>query len=99
VSLRARVSGILVAAVALALSVAPSAASACAVCTGGQDDETLAAFLAGTITLSLLPLAMIGGLVWWLRRRARQLAAEEAAGVIRLPVSGSRSGPRPRSAA
>jgi ABC-type spermidine/putrescine transport system permease subunit II len=54
--------------------LAPSLAAACAVCFTGRSDETRVAFLATTVLLTALPLAMIGSLVWWLRRRAQQLA-------------------------
>jgi hypothetical protein len=80
--------------VALLVLLAPGAARACAVCTGQDDDSVNAAFLAGTLLLSLAPLAWIGGIVWWAVRRARRLRAEEAAGVIRLPPPSTR--PRPR---
>ena len=59
------------------LACAPRVALACSVCSAGRDDETRAAFLATTGLLTFLPLAMVGGLVWWLRRRARQLEAAE----------------------
>jgi hypothetical protein len=49
----------------------PRVAAACAVCMAGYNDETRQAFLASTAFMSLLPLLLIGGLVWWLRRRAR----------------------------
>jgi hypothetical protein len=65
-------------AVALA-PLAPRAADACAVCMSGRDDDTQRAFLLGTILLSTLPLALIGGLALWLRRRARAAAARDAA--------------------
>ncbi len=55
------------------LMASPAAALACSVCTGQQDDSVNAAFLAGTIFLSVLPLAWIGGVTWFLVRRARQL--------------------------
>jgi cbb3-type cytochrome oxidase subunit 3 len=71
--------------VALVVALAPRAALACSVCTGQDDESVNAAFLAGTILLSLLPLLWIGGVAWFLARRARRLRAEEAAGVIRLP--------------
>jgi hypothetical protein len=51
-------------------------ADACAVCFSGRD-ETRAAFLATTLGLSALPLAMIGGLAFWLRRRALALREQE----------------------
>ncbi len=54
----------------------PRAAAACAVCTSGREDETQLAFLLTTIFMSILPLAIVGGGVWWLVRRSRQLNAE-----------------------
>ncbi len=53
----------------------PRAAWACAVCTGQDDAAFSLAMLKGTALLSLLPLALIGSLVWYLRRRAREIAA------------------------
>lgn len=35
----------------------------------------LLAFAIGSVFLSVTPLAVIGGAVWYLRRRARELAA------------------------
>ena len=58
---------------------APEAASACAVCTGGGTDEVRYAFIWTTGFLSALPLGLIGGLVWFLRRRARELAERSLA--------------------
>jgi cbb3-type cytochrome oxidase subunit 3 len=75
--------------IVLALS-APDVARACSVCTGQDDDSVNAAFLAGTLLLSVLPLAWIGGVAWWLARRARRLRDEAAAGVIRLPLPDAR---------
>ena len=49
------------------------------------------AFIYATAFMTFLPLGLIGALVFWLRRRARQLDAEEAAGVIRLPTSPPRT--------
>jgi hypothetical protein len=56
------------------------------VCTAGRDDETAAAFFGTTILLSLLPLAFVGGLILWLRRRARALEAERRAREAPAPV-------------
>lgn len=69
---------------------APGAALACAMCVSGRDDDVQAAFAIGSAFLSVLPLLLIGGGVLWLRRRARRIAAEEAAGVIRLPDPATR---------
>lgn len=64
----------LVAIAIAAIALAPRAALACSVCSAGRDDEARAAFLGTTALLSLLPLALIGGLAWWVRRRSRELA-------------------------
>ncbi len=45
-------------------------AFACAVCFDAND-ESRGAFLGTTILLSLMPLAMIGGLVYWVWRRSK----------------------------
>jgi hypothetical protein len=70
-------------ALAVALLVAaaaalPRAAEACAVCMSGREDDTSRAFLLGTLLLSTLPLALIGGLALWIRRRAREVAPAPA---------------------
>ena len=68
----------------------PEAATACAVCTGGQTEETRYAFLWTTGFLSALPLGLIGGLAWYLRRRAREIGAralDPAAGFSRSASS------------
>ena len=62
------------------LVLAPRAALACSVCMAGRDDETRAAFLLTTLFLTLLPLALIGGVVWWLTRRARALEQQRSVG-------------------
>ena len=77
-----------IAALAVALlGAAPRAAEACSACTVGRDDETRFAFLATTVFLSVLPLAMVGGLLWWLRRRARALEARRAEGAAATAAS------------
>jgi len=60
------------------LAALPRAAEACAVCMSGREDDTQRAFLAGTLLLSTLPLALIGGIAWWIRRRVREEAAAAA---------------------
>ena len=54
----------------------PRLAAACAVCFTGRADETRIAFLATTGLLSALPILLIGSLIWWVRRRARQIREE-----------------------
>ena len=56
--------------IALAIVLSPQLASACSVCMTGKDDETRLAFIVATAFMTFLPLALIGGFVWWLRRRA-----------------------------
>jgi hypothetical protein len=60
--------------VALAL---PEIAAACPMCLAGQGSGgTGRAFAIGSVFLSITPLAVIGGAVWYLRRRSRALAAD-----------------------
>lgn len=47
--------------------------------------SALHAFYATTALLSLLPLALVGGLVYWLYRRSRELS-EETAGEVDPPL-------------
>ena len=60
---------------ALGLWLAPALAQACAVCMGGQEEESQWAFILMTVFMSGLPLAMIGGLAWFVRRAYRQREA------------------------
>jgi len=53
--------------VLLGLSL-PDSSVACSVCFDATD-ENRSAFIGTTIFLSLFPLAMIGGGLWWLSRR------------------------------
>jgi len=67
------------AALAAALAAAPEAASACASCVSGAGDEpTQTAYRVGALMFTVLPLAFLGGFVWWIVRRSRALAAQEA---------------------
>lgn len=62
-----------------ALGSWPSVCAACAVCNDPKNTESQAAFLNMTIFMSLFPLALIGGMGLWLRRRMKALEAQEAA--------------------
>jgi len=66
--MRTRLVSRIVPAGALLSLVSPALAHACAVCGGGTDRMRIA-FLISTGFLSLLPLALIFGGVWWLRRQ------------------------------
>jgi hypothetical protein len=70
-----RATGALVLASAL-LAVLPEVAMACPVCFSASD-ENREAFLATTAFLSLLPLGMVAGAGFWMRRRSREIDAEE----------------------
>jgi hypothetical protein len=61
------------AALALALAFVPEIAWACPGCFVGKNDENRVAFIAMTGFLTLLPLALIGGAVWWYLRRLRDV--------------------------
>ena len=67
----------------------PELAQACAVCGAGQQEDTRLAFILTTAFMTFLPLSMMGGAVWWLCRRARQLesAQPEVRGVEVAPLS------------
>lgn len=62
-------------AAALSAWLVPRAALACTVCSPGQNDPAQAGLLWGTLLLSVLPLAFIGSVVFFLVRRARRAAA------------------------
>ena len=55
----------------------PGAAHACAVCGAAVMERNQSVFLGTTILLSLLPLALIGGSLWWIRRHAGERLAGE----------------------
>ena len=73
-AIRGALGWVLVMAAALLLA-APEAAEACSVCSAAQDDSVREAFLVTTVFLSVLPLLLVGGFAWWLRRRVRELEA------------------------
>lgn len=57
----------------------PQAAWACAVCNAGQVESSRLAFILMTAMLSILPFLLVGSVLWWVRRRARELNALESA--------------------
>ncbi len=65
------VQGAFAAVTAALLSSAPTIAQACSVCLTGREDDNRIAFLTTTVFLSVLPLAILGGVVYWVWRRAR----------------------------
>jgi len=63
-------------AVAVLVVWSPGISQACSVCSTGREDENRLAFILTTAFLTFLPLSMIGGFVWYLRRRYLQLELE-----------------------
>jgi hypothetical protein len=64
------------ASVAVAILVlAPKASLACAVCFQAKSDATRIAFIASTAAMTFLPLAVVGGVAWWVRRKFVQAEA------------------------
>ncbi len=59
----------------LLVLAAPSVGQACAVCAGGAEEEVRAAFIATTGFLTFCPLLMIGGVIFWFRRRFKEMEA------------------------
>jgi hypothetical protein len=55
----------------------PGAAFACPVCGLAGSEDANGAYLAITLVLSALPLAMIGGVVVWIRRRVNAADHDE----------------------
>lgn len=66
---------------ALALVSWPAPALACPVCFWGQSNS-MVAYVATAVFLSLLPLAMIGAIGLWIRRRLRDERAKVQAGSL-----------------
>ncbi len=61
----------------LLVLAAPSVGQACAVCAGGAEEEVRSAFIATTGFLTFAPLLMIGGAIFWFRRRFKEMEAAE----------------------
>lgn len=69
-----RVTGWIAAGQALGMLAVPRIIHACSVCSAGTDDASRTAFILTTAFLTFLPLMLVGGGVWWLRRRTQQLS-------------------------
>ena len=54
-----------------------SPAWACPVCSGGDAEASRVAFLLTTALMSIVPLAFVGGVVYYLSRRLKQTAGEQ----------------------
>ncbi len=51
------------------LVLSPETAEACAVCFQSKSDASRVAFIASTAVMTFLPLLVIGGVAWWVRRQ------------------------------
>jgi hypothetical protein len=72
---------------AVLLALAPELAHACAVCGAYADeDQSRLAYIATSIALSVLPLALFGGFLLWLRAKHRRQSRPNT-GVAQLPTS------------
>ena len=54
----------------VAFALLPNSAFACSVCYSANDSNRLA-FIGTTAFLSLFPLAMVGGITWWIWRQVQ----------------------------
>lgn len=59
----------------LSVLIAPSSLLACSVCFTAKE-ETLNAYYGTAIMLSILPVAMVGGLVFWVRHRYKNVSTD-----------------------
>ncbi|MFQ5514580.1 MAG: hypothetical protein ACE5FG_09070 [Myxococcota bacterium] len=57
----------------------PRSAAACAVCFSATE-QSRQAFLGTTIFMSALPLALVGGALWWLRSRGGRAPSSSQGG-------------------
>ena len=74
------------------LTAAPGSALACPVCALVGTSNNTWAYQAMSAMLTLLPLAMVGATVWWLRRLVARADTERPSAmqhVVRAPVGGA----------
>lgn len=74
--------------VAFGICALPSLARACPVCFASQNDENRIAYVVSSVGLTLLPFAVLGGILFWVWRRAK--AADVPAPVAPESVPASR---------
>lgn len=80
--------GIVLALATLSTVSLPGVGLACSVCTAGREEENQLAFLLSTLFMSLLPLIVIGTIVFVLWRRIRKLEQEESARAAGVSAGG-----------
>ena len=67
------------------LALAPELAHACAVCGAAVgEDESRVAYLITSAVLSVLPLALLGGFLLWLRAKSRRQSRLQSSAQPRL---------------
>ena len=64
-------------ALALVVVLVPEVADACPVCNATKNESSRIAFLVTTGFLSLLPLAMVAGVLWWMRSAIRSAEQQD----------------------
>jgi len=64
--------------VGVLLAVVPETAEACAVCFQAKSDASRVAFIVTTAGMTFLPLIVIAGVAWWVRRQFVKAEAAEA---------------------
>ena len=64
-------------ALAAVMLLVPEVADACPVCNATKNESSRIAFLVTTAFLSLLPLAMVAGVLWWVRSTVRAAEQQE----------------------
>lgn len=80
---------LLAAAWATLVLAAPEAARACSVCGFGEDGSR-GAYLAMTAVMSVLPLAVFFGFVFYVRKRMREIEARHRSDQIVVPADSGR---------
>ena len=90
-----RIRGPLVVAVAAAVALLAGSAEACPVCFQAKNDASRVAFIAATGFMTGLPLLLVGGVVWWLRRQFQKAGEPEPACPTQQAGSPSRDVARP----
>ena len=72
------------------LSLIPSVALACPVCGAGGNEDNAWAYTVMSAILTVLPLGMIGGVVYWVARREGTTHVPEHQDAVQLRTPGDR---------
>ena len=71
----------------LAILWSPTIVHACAVCSAGNEEESRTAYVIGTAFMTLMPFAVVGVFLWWLRTFLRRSEAEHEAARTLEPLA------------